>query len=80
MDMNKISIRELHEDTERWVRLAASNEQIVITDGEQPIATLVPFYPATAGKPLPDREAEIRQLSRIEVDSAVYTSEMRDRA
>ena len=78
--MNRISIRELREDTERWVKLAASNEQIIITDGEQPIATLVPFYPAMVGKSLPDREAEIGQLSRIEVDSAVYISEMRDRA
>jgi antitoxin (DNA-binding transcriptional repressor) of toxin-antitoxin stability system len=80
MDMDKISIQELHEDTERWVRMAANNQQIVVTDGAQPIATLVPFYPASSGKPLPDREDEIRKMSRIEVDSAVYISEMRDRA
>jgi antitoxin (DNA-binding transcriptional repressor) of toxin-antitoxin stability system len=73
--MYRISLRELREDTEHWVRFAASNEQIIITDGEQPVATLVPFYPAMVGKPLPDREAEIGRLSRIEVDSAVYIEE-----
>ena len=63
--MNKISIRELQGDTERWVRLVINDELIIITDGEQPIAMLVPFYPAKVGKPLPNREAEIRRMSRI---------------
>jgi len=31
------------------------------------------------GRPLPDREAEIRKQSRIPVDSTVYVSEMRNR-
>jgi len=80
MGMNKISIGELHEDTERWVRLAASNEQIVITDGEQPIAALVPFDRSRRGKSLPNRWEQIKKMKPIPVDSAEYISEMRDRA
>lgn len=80
MDMNKISIRELHEDTERWIRLAASSEQIVITDGEQPITALVPFDRSTSGKSLPNRWEQIKKMKPILVDSAEYISEMRNRA
>lgn len=75
--MKEISIQELHKDTDQWVRLAASREQIIITDGGQPIAALTPLEPSPSPKPLPDREAQINRRSRIEVDSADYISEMR---
>jgi len=78
--MKKISIRELHQDTERWVRRAANNEPIVITDRGMPVATLVPFNQSASGKSLPNRWEQIKKMKPIPADSAVYISEMRDRA
>ena len=73
--MKEISIQELHNDTDQWVRLAATRERIIITDGGQPIAALTPLEPSP--KRLPDREAKINRRSQIETDSADYVSEMR---
>lgn len=73
--MKQISIQELHQDTDQWVRLAASREQIIITEGGQPIAALTPLKPSKSPKRLPDREAKINRRSRIEVDSADYIFE-----
>ena len=77
--MKSISIRELHLDTGRWVRHAATKGAIVITDRGHRIAALLPADAATAGRPLPDREAKIRRRARIPIDSGGYISEMRDR-
>ena len=41
--MKRISIRQLHETTERWVRLAKMHEQIIITERGRPIAALTPM-------------------------------------
>ena len=41
--MKRVSIRELHERTGEWVRLAEAHEQIIITDRGQPIASLAPY-------------------------------------
>ena len=41
--MKTISIRELHERTGQWVRLAEAHEQIVITERSHPVAALVPY-------------------------------------
>ncbi|HEY7544972.1 MAG TPA: type II toxin-antitoxin system prevent-host-death family antitoxin [Blastocatellia bacterium] len=73
--MKEISIQELHNDTDQGVRLAATRERIIITDGGQPIAALTPIEPSP--KRLPDREEKINRRSRIETDSADYVSEMR---
>jgi antitoxin (DNA-binding transcriptional repressor) of toxin-antitoxin stability system len=78
--MKTISIRELHLDTGRWVRHAATKEPIVVTDRGHRVATLLAFDRSMIGSPLPNREARIRKRSRIPVDSAVYQSEMRERA
>lgn len=75
--MKEISIQELHQDTSEWVRLAASRERIIITDGGQPIAALTAFEPSLLPKRLPDREDKIKARSLIKVDSADYISEMR---
>ena len=44
--MKTISIRELHEKTGEWVRLADTHEQIIITDRGQPVASLAPYRTA----------------------------------
>ena len=41
--MKHVSIRELHEKTGQWVRLAETHEQIIITDRGQPVASLAPY-------------------------------------
>ncbi len=41
--MKTVSIRELHEKTGEWVRLAEAHEQIIITDRGRPVASLAPF-------------------------------------
>ena len=41
--MKTVSIRELHEKTGAWVRLAETHEQIIITDRGQPVASLSPY-------------------------------------
>jgi len=75
--MKEISIQELHQETSQWVRLAARQERIIITDGGQPIAALTAFEPSQHSKPLPNREDKIRKRSLIKVDSADYISQMR---
>lgn len=76
--MRTISIRELHLDTGRWVRDAAAQGPVVITDRGRPIAALQAFDPAYKGAPLPKREAAIRARGRMPVDSVVYQAEIRE--
>jgi prevent-host-death family protein len=73
-----ISIRELHLNTGRWVRHAASGGPIVVTDRGRRVAALQPFDASMTGRPLPNREAAIRRRSKVPVDSAVYQSELRE--
>jgi len=83
--MKSVSIRELHEKTGEWVRLAEVHEQIVITDHGRPIASLSPFrQPAKrnrfrAREILPAYAKLRRNLSRG-TDSSVLISEDRDGA
>jgi len=76
--MRQISVVELQSDVASWVRQAAVEKQIVITDQGQPVAALVSFLLSRPTKPLPNREERISRRSFISVDSAVYISEMRD--
>ncbi len=75
--MRQISIIELQSDVVSWIRQAAIEKQIVITDQGQPVASLIPFVHATPTNPLPNREERIGLRSFISTDSAVYISEMR---
>ena len=77
MPMKEISIQDLQKDTNEWVRLAASRERIVITDGGRPIAEITAFEPSRLPKQLPNRDDKINKRSLIEVDSADYISDMR---
>ena len=74
----EISIEELKRDAGQWIRLAASTEPVLITDGGKPVATLTGVEPPHPSKRLLNREAKINQRSKINVDSADYLSEMRD--
>lgn len=76
--MKEISIEELKRDAGQWIKLAASKEPVIITDGGKPVATLTCLEPPHPSKRLPNREDKIKQRSQINVDSADYLSEMRD--
>ena len=76
--MKTITIRELHLETGRWVRQAATGGGIVVTDRGREVATLRPFDVSTTGRPLPNREAIIRKRSPVPIDSVVYQAESRD--
>ncbi|HEX5069907.1 MAG TPA: hypothetical protein VFV78_06790 [Vicinamibacterales bacterium] len=76
--MKTISIRDLHLQTGRWVRHAASQGPVVVTDRGRRVAALQPFDASVAGRPLPNREAAIRKRSKISVDSAQYLSDTRE--
>jgi antitoxin (DNA-binding transcriptional repressor) of toxin-antitoxin stability system len=52
---------------------------MVVTDRGRPVATLVPFEARAARKGLPDREAAIAKLPRLQIDSTLVVSEGRDR-
>ena len=76
--MKEVSLRDLHQHTGHWVRLA-SRQPIVVTDRGRPVATLVPFGGDLLSRPLPDREARLARLPRIPVDSSRIISDDRDR-
>ena len=76
--MKTISIRELHLETGRWVRHAATGGVVIVTDRGRRVAALQPFDASAARQPLPNREAMIRKRSRVPVDSVVYQAESRD--
>jgi len=76
--MKTISIRELHLNTGRWVRQAASQGPIVVTDRGRRVAALQPFDASATGRPLPNRESAIQKRSKVPVDSVVYQSELRE--
>ena len=76
--MKTISIRELHLNTGRWVRHAASRGPIVVTDRGRRVAALQPFDAFVTRRPLPNREAAIHKRSKVPVDSAAYQAELRE--
>ena len=54
--MTAISIRELHENTDLWVRKATEQEPIVPTDKGQAVAKIVPLPVAHAENPFRTRK------------------------
>lgn len=76
--MKEITINELQADTAAWVRQAALEKQIIITEQGRPVATLLPLPTLRAGQPLPNREAQILARPFINHDSGEYISEMRE--
>jgi antitoxin (DNA-binding transcriptional repressor) of toxin-antitoxin stability system len=75
--MKEISINEIQVEVAAWIRQTLLDEEIVITEHGQPLATLVPFHPKRTGKPLPNRAAWIQSLPLV-ADSTEYVSEMRE--
>jgi len=78
--MKTITLRELHQETGRWVRHAAAGESLIIMDRGRSIVELRRIGSPAIGRPLPDRETRIRRRPRIVVDSVRCLQEMRNRA
>ncbi|HWB06565.1 MAG TPA: hypothetical protein VG796_26305 [Verrucomicrobiales bacterium] len=81
--MIAISIRELHEQTDLWVRKATEQEPIVLTDNGQAIARIVPVPAVPAKNPFLNRKllpgfAALQAKLHGGTDSTEIISEMRD--
>ena len=83
--MTRISIDELHEHTDLWVRKVTDQETIVVTDNGQPVAQIVPVSnvpkqenPFLNRKILPEFAA-LQSGLRGGTDSTQIISEMRAR-
>ncbi len=53
--MTAISIRELHEQTDLWVRTATEQEPVVVTDNGTAVAKIVPIGRANTDNPFQNR-------------------------
>ncbi len=81
--MTSISIRELHENTDLWVRKATEQEPIVVTDEGHAVAKITRIPTAKTGNPFLNRKllpgfAELQARMTGGTDSAQIISEMRD--
>jgi antitoxin (DNA-binding transcriptional repressor) of toxin-antitoxin stability system len=80
--MAAISIDELHEHTDLWVRRAAE-EPVILTDGGQAVAKIVPVAAPPKDNPFLTRQllpgfAELQAKLAGGSDSTQIISEMRD--
>ena len=81
--MTSISIRELHEHTEDWVRRATEEEPIIVKDNGRPVARIVCIPAPPAESPfrnrrlLPGYEA-IMHKRYAGKDTTEIISDMRD--
>jgi len=83
--MKRISIRELHDATGKWVRESARVGELVVTERGRPIATIVPYREPLPGNPFKMRTlrpgyAALLGRLRGGTDSAAIVSEDRDRS
>lgn len=83
--MKKISIRELHEATGRWVREAVRVEELVVTERGRPVATIVPYAKPAGGNAFKARRLRpgyAKLLGRLRggTESGSIISDGRDRA
>ena len=81
--MTAISIHELHENTDLWVRKSTEQEPIVLTDKGRAVAKIVPVPVANAENPFLTRKllpgfAELQAKLSGGTDSAQIISDMRD--
>jgi antitoxin (DNA-binding transcriptional repressor) of toxin-antitoxin stability system len=81
--MTTVSINELHEHTDLWVRRATEQEPVVVTDNGQAVAKIVAIPPASHDNPFQSRQllpgfAELQAKLTGGTDSTEIVSEMRD--
>jgi prevent-host-death family protein len=76
--MRKISIRELHLHTGKWVRKAAESQPVIVLDRGRPTARLMPLEEAS---PISFRDRKLVKgfatLPAVETDSGRFLEEDR---
>ena len=83
--MKTISLRELHNNTGKWIRKVAEEEEIIVTDRGTAVATVKPYRKPVAKKKtwanrtlLPGYAAAMKAgLLKTSGDSTAYISEDR---
>jgi prevent-host-death family protein len=80
--MKRITIRQLHMKTGDWIREAAGENQIIVTDRGKPVAVVKAYSESDAARTFAQRRESdaFRSLPRINTDSTRYVSEDRDRS
>jgi len=81
--MRSITIQQLHEDTELWVRNAIEHESVALTDNGQVVAQIVPVSVKSSSNPFLHRKllpgfAELQSKLAGGSDATQIISEMRD--
>jgi antitoxin (DNA-binding transcriptional repressor) of toxin-antitoxin stability system len=78
--VKQITLQQLHEETARWVKEAASNGGIVVTVDGKPVATLTQFTSEKRAVWTKERLEAIRKQPFISVDSGDLISQDRNRS
>lgn len=70
--MKRVSIRDLHLHTGRWIRGVAEHHRILVTDRGRPVAEIVPYEEKTVEVSFSDRREspEFKELPRVAGDAA----------
>jgi prevent-host-death family protein len=80
--MKRISIRDLHLHTGRWIRGVAEHHRILVTDRGRPVAEIVPFEKKEVTVSFADRRvsSEFKALPQVAGDAAEDVADDRSRA
>lgn len=80
--MKRITIRELHMRTGKWIREAAREDEIIVTDRGDPIAVVRPYSALDSARSFAQRRESdaFRKLPKTDSDTSRYLSEDRDRS
>jgi antitoxin (DNA-binding transcriptional repressor) of toxin-antitoxin stability system len=75
--VKEITVQQLHEETERWVRAAAHDDGIAITEHNRPLATLTAAPVIRRGEWLRQRLADLQALPVLSADSGAVVAALR---
>ena len=81
--MKSISIKELHDRTGHWLRLAKGEGEVIVTERGEPLVRILPATTAASGNPFANRKL-LRGVARLlerpidGPDSAAIISSMRE--
>jgi antitoxin (DNA-binding transcriptional repressor) of toxin-antitoxin stability system len=76
--VKEITVQQLHEETQRWVREAADNGGIAITEHNQRLATLTASVPVKREQWLRQRLADFQAMPFLAADSADVIATLRE--
>lgn len=70
--MKRVSIRDLHLHTGRWIRGVAEHHRILVTDRGRPVAEIIPYEEKETTVSFSDRResSEFQELPQVPGDAA----------